>query len=82
MPDSLVVKLSTNPVATWLIRNVASRLDPLIFRITNGRLTSFGPPAMPMLTLTAIGRRSGTALSAPPFPESCPDSPSPPRGEG
>ena len=63
MSDPLIVRLTTNPVATWLIRNVASRLDPLLFRATNGRLTSFGPPAMPMLTLTAIGRRSGKLRS-------------------
>jgi len=31
---------------------VASRLDPLLFRASGGRLTVFGPPAMPMLTLT------------------------------
>jgi deazaflavin-dependent oxidoreductase (nitroreductase family) len=59
MSERLVVRLSTHPVATWLIRHVASRLDPWIFRATNGRLTSFGPPAMPMLTLTTTGRRSG-----------------------
>ncbi len=59
MSDSFIVWLSTHPVATWLIKHVASRLDPLIFKATNGRLTSFGPPAMPMLTMTAIGRRSG-----------------------
>ncbi len=63
MSDPLIVWLSTNPVATWLIKNVASRLDPLLFKATNGRLTSFGPPAMPMLTLTAIGRRSGRPRS-------------------
>ncbi|MDJ0853220.1 MAG: nitroreductase family deazaflavin-dependent oxidoreductase [Myxococcota bacterium] len=58
-----IVRLSTLPVATWWIRNVASRLDPLLFRATHGRLTSFGPPAMPMLTLTATGRRSGAPRS-------------------
>ena len=63
MSERLVVWLTTNPVATWLIRNVASRLDPVLFRATNGRLTSFGPPAMPMLTLTAVGRRSGEPRS-------------------
>lgn len=59
MSESFLVWLTTNPVSTWLIRNVASRLDPLLFRATNGRLTTFGPPAMPMLTLTTTGRRSG-----------------------
>ena len=57
--DDLVVRLSTNPVATWLIRNVASKLDPLLFRATNGRLTCFGPPARPMVTIHTIGRRTG-----------------------
>ncbi|MDJ0868671.1 MAG: nitroreductase/quinone reductase family protein [Myxococcota bacterium] len=59
----LIVWLSTSAVATWWIGHVASRLDPLIFRATNGRLTSMGPPAMPMLTLTTTGRRSGQPRS-------------------
>ncbi len=61
--SSAVVWLTTNPVSTWLIRNFSSRVDPWLFRATNGRLTSFGPPAMPMLTLTARGRRSGEPRS-------------------
>jgi hypothetical protein len=59
MSESLIVWLSTNAVATWLITHIASRLDPLIFQVTNGRFTSMGPPAMPMLTLTATGCRTG-----------------------
>jgi deazaflavin-dependent oxidoreductase (nitroreductase family) len=59
MNERFFVWLTTNLVTTWVIRNVASRLDPLIFKATNGRLTSMGPPAMPMVTLTTIGRRSG-----------------------
>lgn len=58
MSDRFFVWLSTNPAATWLIRKVASRLDPLIFEATHGRFTSMGVPTMPMLTLTAIGRRT------------------------
>jgi deazaflavin-dependent oxidoreductase (nitroreductase family) len=61
--ERFIVWISTNPVATWLIKHVASRLDPLIFKATNGRMTSMGPPAMPMLTLTATGRRSGEPRS-------------------
>jgi deazaflavin-dependent oxidoreductase (nitroreductase family) len=63
MSERLVVWLSTNPVATWLIKHVASRLDPPIFKATNGRFTSMGPPAMPMLTMTATGCRSGQPRS-------------------
>jgi len=63
MSERIIVWLSTNPLATWLIRHVASPLDPLIFKATNGRFTALGPPAMPMLTLTAIGRKSGEPRS-------------------
>lgn len=63
MDQDLVVRLSTHPAATWWIRHVASHLDPWLFRATNGRFTSLGPPAVPMLTLTTIGRRSGRPRS-------------------
>ncbi|MHC5012461.1 MAG: nitroreductase family deazaflavin-dependent oxidoreductase [Planctomycetota bacterium] len=59
MSESFIVRLTTNPVATWIIRNVVSHVDPWLFKATNGRLTCFGPPAMPMVTLTTVGRRSG-----------------------
>ncbi len=58
-----VVWLTTNPVSTWLVRNVTSRLDPLLFRASGGRLTCFGPPAMPMITIRMRGRRSGRLRS-------------------
>jgi len=63
MSDRFIIWLSTNRATTWLIRRVASRLDPLVFKATNGRFTSLGPPAMPMLTLTTVGRRSGQPRS-------------------
>ncbi|MFP6624898.1 MAG: nitroreductase/quinone reductase family protein, partial [Myxococcota bacterium] len=59
MSDDFSVWITTNPVVTWVIRHVASRLDPWLFKATNGRFTSMGAPSMPMLTLTAIGRHSG-----------------------
>lgn len=63
MREKLLVSLTTNPVATWFIKHVASRLDPIIFKMTNGRWTTFGPPQMPMLTMTAIGKKSGEPRS-------------------
>jgi deazaflavin-dependent oxidoreductase (nitroreductase family) len=57
--DSFSVWITTNRVVTWIIRNIASRLDPWLFKATNGRFTSMGAPSMPMLTLTAVGRHSG-----------------------
>ena len=59
MSDDFSVWITTNPVVTWVIRHVASRLDPWLFKATNGRFTSMGAPSMPMLTLTAVGRHSG-----------------------
>ena len=58
MEESTVVWLTTNRATTWLLRNVFSRIDPLIFKATNGRYFSMGAPTLPMLTLTTIGRRS------------------------
>jgi deazaflavin-dependent oxidoreductase (nitroreductase family) len=63
MDEEAIVRLTTNPVATWWIRNVASRIDPLIFKASNGRFFSMGAPTMPMLTLTTTGRHSGRARS-------------------
>ena len=59
MSDGFTVWITTNRVVTWIIRHIASRLDPWLFKATNGRFTSMGAPSMAMLTLTAIGRRSG-----------------------
>jgi len=63
MSERFVVWLSTSSVVTWIIRHIASRLDPWLFRASNGRFTSMGPPSMPMLTLTTTGRHSGRARS-------------------
>ena len=63
MSDAFIVRFSTSAGITWLIQNVASMLDPLIFKASNGRLTSMGVPSMPMLTLTAVGKKSGRPRS-------------------
>jgi deazaflavin-dependent oxidoreductase (nitroreductase family) len=55
--------LSATPVGSWIVKHLASRVDPLIFRWTNGRFTSTVVPTLPMLTLTAIGRQSGKPRS-------------------
>ncbi len=63
MPEPLIVRITTSPIFTWFVKHVASPLDPLLFKASNGRFTIMGPPAMPMLTLTAIGRHSGQPRS-------------------
>ena len=57
--QSLTVRLVTHPVSTWLIRNVAAPLDPLIFKATNGRFFTMGKPEGGMVTITMTGRRTG-----------------------
>ena len=63
MNERLVLWLSTNAVITWVIRNIASHLDPILFKASNGRFFSMGAPSMPMVTLTTTGRRSGKQRS-------------------
>ena len=63
MSDGFVVWLSTRRPFTWFVKHVASRIDPVLFKATHGRLTSMGPPTIPMLTLTALGRHSGQPRS-------------------
>ena len=58
-----VVWFSATRLGTWVVRHIASPLDPILFKATNGRFTSTGPPTMPMLTLTSTGRKSGKPRS-------------------
>ena len=60
---SLAVRLVTNPVSTWIIRNICAPLDPLIFKATNGRYFTMGSPASGMVTITMTGRKSGKPRS-------------------
>ena len=59
--DSFLVKLVTNPVTTWWIRTIASPLDPILMRLTNGRFATMGPVGDTMIT-----RDDGEALSGKP----------------
>ena len=59
MSRSLQTRLTTSKPFTWLLKNFASRCDPVIFKATNGRFTFFGPTVFPMVTLTIRGRKTG-----------------------
>ena len=61
---SWLVWLVTNPVTTWWIRTFAARIDPWIYRRTNGRMTSMGPGSESIVTITTTGRKSGQPRSA------------------
>jgi deazaflavin-dependent oxidoreductase (nitroreductase family) len=59
MYAELVNKLSATRVGSWMVKHWASKVDPIVFKATNGRFTSTGKPTLPMLALTVPGRRSG-----------------------
>jgi deazaflavin-dependent oxidoreductase (nitroreductase family) len=50
---------SVTPLGRRLVRVLASRVDPVLYKLSGGRFTSVGPPTIPQLTLTSIGRKSG-----------------------
>ena len=59
MYSKLVNAFSATRAGSWLVRNFATKIDPILFRASGGRFTSTGIPTLPMLTLSAIGRKSG-----------------------
>ena len=50
---------SVTPVGRWLVKTVASKIDPFFYKLSGGRFTSSGPLTIPQLTLTTVGRKSG-----------------------
>lgn len=52
---------SSTAAGSLLVKHWASRVDPWIFRATGGRFTSVGPPTLPQIAVTVIGRKSGRA---------------------
>ncbi len=61
MYSRIVNAFSATPAGSWLVKHVASRIDPWIFRATGGRFTGTGVPTLPMLAMTCVGRKSGRA---------------------
>ncbi|MFN8019579.1 MAG: nitroreductase family deazaflavin-dependent oxidoreductase [Acidimicrobiales bacterium] len=54
-----VNRFSATRAGSWLVRNFAAKVDPIIWRWSKGRFTSTGVPTLPMLSLTVVGRKSG-----------------------
>jgi deazaflavin-dependent oxidoreductase (nitroreductase family) len=50
---------SATRAGSFVVKHVASRIDPVLFRWSKGRFTSTGKPTLPMLALTTTGARSG-----------------------
>ena len=61
----LELKLSMTAFGTWMIKIFSSRIDPVISRLTRGRLTLLGPVVIPQLLLTTTGRKSGQNRDVP-----------------
>ncbi len=53
------------PVAVWLIRNVASRLDRFVLRAFGGRIGIPSSRFVPTLVLRSRGRRTGKERATP-----------------
>lgn len=50
---------SATRAGSWMVKHLASRIDPVLFRWSKGRVTSTGKPTLPMLALTTTGARTG-----------------------
>lgn len=53
------MKLALTRPGKWLLSNFTARLDPIVYRMTGGRLNSTGIILFPVLALTTTGRKSG-----------------------
>ena len=66
-PPRGVQKAAARAVATragaWFFLNVANRVDPVLMRLTNGRLMS--APGSPVLLLHHVGAKSGQERATP-----------------
>jgi deazaflavin-dependent oxidoreductase (nitroreductase family) len=58
-----VNRFSTTRVGSWIARRLAARVDPHLYRWSKGRFTSTGPPTIPQLILTTVGRKTGRPRS-------------------
>lgn len=63
MYSKLVNWFSATKAGSLVVKHFASHVDPVIFRATNGRFTSTGPPTLPQLLVTMKGRKSGKPRS-------------------
>ncbi|MEQ1785782.1 MAG: nitroreductase/quinone reductase family protein [Acidimicrobiales bacterium] len=59
MYSRLVNRFSATRAGSFVVKHVASKVDPVLFRWSKGRITSTGKPTLPMLALTTTGARSG-----------------------
>ena len=61
----IVRSLGHKPWFAAIGRRYASRIDPPLYRLSRGRLTTLGARTVPILLLTTTGRRSGLERTPP-----------------
>ena len=61
----LFTRLMTTPFGTWLIVNIATRFDPLLLRVSGGRLHTGLLAGIWVGLLTTTGAKSGQPRSVP-----------------
>lgn len=54
---------SVTPVGRSMAKTFSARVDPVLYKMSRGRVTSVGPQVIPQLVLTMTGRKSGKARS-------------------
>jgi deazaflavin-dependent oxidoreductase (nitroreductase family) len=59
----LVNKFSTTSFGRFIGKTLAARIDPALYKLSGGRVTSVGPQVIPQLVLTTTGRKSGKERS-------------------
>jgi deazaflavin-dependent oxidoreductase (nitroreductase family) len=57
--QDFIQQFSTTQIGRFIGKRVAARVDPVLYKLSGGRLTSVGPQVIPQLILTTTGRRSG-----------------------
>src|ERR1700728_895762 len=59
-----IAQFAFSPAGQWIFRNISPRIDPMLIRLTHGRLSSTGPWPRYLL-LTHTGAKSGIQRTTP-----------------
>lgn len=60
---SVAVRFAMSKAGRWFAMNVSTRLDPVLLRMSRGRVSTF--PMAPLILLTVPGRKSGVPRTLP-----------------
>ncbi|UCG25394.1 MAG: nitroreductase family deazaflavin-dependent oxidoreductase [Chloroflexota bacterium] len=65
--DNTIRRLGATRPGVWAIKHIVSPLDRWLYRLTGGRISISGRPAVPILLLTTTGRKTGKQRTIPVF---------------